>query len=100
MSRFDRFILTKILALIEREVKGLEGFCYTRRVMRWLVVATIKFYRRLPLPTHAACRFTPTCSAYTLQAVQKYGSIKGLWLGLKRVVRCNPFCKGGYDPLK
>ncbi|MEK7497802.1 MAG: membrane protein insertion efficiency factor YidD [Patescibacteria group bacterium] len=46
-----------------------------------------------------ACRFTPTCSLYTKQAVKKYGTIKGLFLGIKRVIRCNPFSKAGYDPL-
>lgn len=46
-----------------------------------------------------SCRFLPTCSQYTYQAVEKYGSIKGLWLGLKRIVRCHPWNKGGFDPI-
>lgn len=46
------------------------------------------------------CRFSPTCSEYTYQAVEKYGAGKGLWLGLKRVVRCNPWSKGGVDLVK
>lgn len=46
------------------------------------------------------CRFTPSCSEYTYQAVAKYGSVKGLYLGLKRVIRCHPFSKGGLDPVK
>ncbi len=46
------------------------------------------------------CRFYPSCSEYTKQALEKYGCIKGLFLGIKRIVRCNPFSKGGYDPLK
>lgn len=46
------------------------------------------------------CKFYPTCSEYTKQAINKYGSIKGTWLGIKRILRCNPFSKGGYDPLK
>ena len=46
------------------------------------------------------CKFYPTCSEYTKQAIEKYGAIKGLFLGIKRIVRCNPFSKGGYDPLK
>ncbi|HLL60536.1 MAG TPA: membrane protein insertion efficiency factor YidD [Candidatus Nitrosocosmicus sp.] len=45
------------------------------------------------------CRFEPTCSQYTYQAVEKYGVIKGLVLGLKRIIRCHPFSKGGFDPL-
>jgi len=46
------------------------------------------------------CKFYPTCSEYTKQAIEKYGAIKGLFLGIKRIFRCNPFSKGGYDPLK
>ena len=46
------------------------------------------------------CRFYPRCSEYTKQALEKYGCIKGLGLGIKRIIRCNPFSKGGYDPLK
>ena len=46
------------------------------------------------------CKFYPTCSEYTKQAVEKYGVLKGLVLGIKRIIRCNPFSKGGYDPVK
>lgn len=46
------------------------------------------------------CKFYPTCSEYTKQAIKKYGFIKGCILGAKRIFRCNPFSKGGYDPLK
>lgn len=45
------------------------------------------------------CRFQPSCSSYTYQAVEKYGTIKGLFLGTKRIIRCNPYSKGGYDPV-
>ncbi|MCX6743378.1 MAG: membrane protein insertion efficiency factor YidD, partial [Candidatus Parcubacteria bacterium] len=45
------------------------------------------------------CRYHPTCSQYTYQAVDKYGVIKGLWLGLKRILRCTPLSKGGFDPV-
>lgn len=50
--------------------------------------------------TDQICRFSPTCSQYTYQAVSKYGTFKGLFLGLMRIVRCHPWSKGGYDPLK
>lgn len=46
------------------------------------------------------CKFYPTCSEYTRQAIEKYGALKGTFLGVKRVLKCNPFSKGGYDPLK
>lgn len=45
------------------------------------------------------CKFYPSCSDYMVQAIQKYGCIKGVWLGIKRILRCHPFAKGGYDPL-
>ena len=45
------------------------------------------------------CKFYPTCSEYTKQAINKYGVLKGCTLGLKRIIRCNPFSKGGYDPV-
>lgn len=46
------------------------------------------------------CKYYPSCSEYTKQAIEKYGTLKGIWLGLKRIIKCNPFSKGGYDPLK
>ncbi len=46
------------------------------------------------------CKFYPTCSEYTRQAIEKYGAIKGSFLGIKRIIKCNPFSRGGYDPLK
>lgn len=57
------------------------------------------FLKQLYL-TDAACRFRPTCSEYNYQTVEKYGVIKGLFLGLKRIIRCHPWNKGGYDPVK
>lgn len=60
----------------------------------------IEFYRRFVSPLFPpSCRFTPSCSLYTLEAVQKYGAIRGVWMGGLRVLRCNPFCKGGHDPV-
>ena len=46
------------------------------------------------------CKYYPTCSQYTKQAIEKYGVVRGMLLGLKRILKCNPFSKGGYDPLK
>ncbi|MEA2020676.1 MAG: membrane protein insertion efficiency factor YidD, partial [Patescibacteria group bacterium] len=49
--------------------------------------------------TDRVCKFEPSCSEYTYQAVEKYGILKGLWLGFKRIIRCHPWNKGGYDPV-
>ena len=67
-----------------------------KRLLRWL----IRLYRRYVSPhTPPACRFTPTCSQYALTAIDRFGAVKGGWLALKRILRCNPFCRGGYDPV-
>ena len=60
----------------------------------------IRAYQICISPLHGpTCRFTPTCSAYALEAIQKYGPGKGLFLSIKRVLKCNPFHEGGYDPV-
>lgn len=60
----------------------------------------IQFYQSFISPLLPdSCRYTPTCSQYGIEAVKKYGPLKGLWLTFKRILRCNPFCKGGYDPV-
>ncbi len=65
--------------------------------MKIFVLRLIRFYQKyLSLEV---CRFTPTCSEYTYQAVNHYGIITGLWIGLQRIVRCHPWNKGGYDPI-
>ena len=69
--------------------------------MKKLFLALIRFYRRSISPlTPAVCRFTPTCSAYAYEAIEKYGAFKGGFLALKRFFRCHPFYKGDpYDPV-
>jgi len=68
--------------------------------MKKLVLILIKFYQKFISPMFPpSCRFTPTCSQYTFEAVEKYGPIKGLFLGIKRILRCNPFFPGGEDPV-
>ncbi|MCD8082916.1 MAG: membrane protein insertion efficiency factor YidD [Clostridiales bacterium] len=52
-----------------------------------------------PLKRYPHCKYTPTCSQYAIEALQKYGVVKGLWLATKRIIRCNPWAEGGYDPV-
>jgi putative membrane protein insertion efficiency factor len=76
---------------------------------RYLVVKIIKIYQKTlsfdhgwlkVFYPHGFCRFSPTCSEYAIQSIEKYGLIKGGILSIWRVLRCNPFNKGGYDPVK
>ena len=69
--------------------------------MKKFLIKMINFYQKnISLRTIKKCKYYPTCSEYTKQAILKYGSIKGTLLGIKRIIKCNPFSKGGYDPLK
>ena len=64
-------------------------------------VALIKVYRRVVSPMlPRSCRFTPSCSLYTLQAIERYGLLRGGFMGARRLLRCHPFSEGGYDPVK
>lgn len=66
------------------------------------MVLLVKFYRFVAhkiFHKRSSCIFTPTCSEYAMEAFEKYGFFKGLYLSVKRVLRCNPWSKGGYDPL-
>jgi len=68
--------------------------------MKTVLLGMIRFYRRYLSPLHPpTCRFIPTCSAYAVEAVEKYGAAKGGLLALRRLMRCHPFHKGGYDPV-
>ncbi|MGI6161765.1 MAG: membrane protein insertion efficiency factor YidD [Christensenellales bacterium] len=68
--------------------------------MKKLLLKLIEAYRKHISPMlPAACRFVPSCSQYAYTAIQDYGVFKGLCLALFRLLRCNPFCKGGYDPV-
>jgi uncharacterized protein len=69
--------------------------------MKALVKFVIRGYQRtISLWLPPSCRFYPSCSTYCLEAVEKYGAITGMWLGLKRIARCNPLNPGGYDPVR
>lgn len=68
--------------------------------MKQVVIAIIRFYQRyLSAALGSSCRFQPTCSQYTVEAVERYGAAKGLWMGARRIGRCHPFNPGGYDPV-
>lgn len=67
--------------------------------MKYFLIGMIKIYQMIPIPTHVLCRHQPTCSEYTKQAIIKYGSIKGCFLGFKRILHCNPWGTSGYDPV-
>jgi uncharacterized protein len=68
--------------------------------MRTVILALIRFYQRFISPLLGSnCRFYPTCSHYTYDAIAKFGVLQGSWLGLKRIIRCHPWNPGGYDPV-
>ena len=68
--------------------------------MKTLLLLLISFYRAAISPMlPPSCRYVPTCSAYAMEAIEKYGAAKGGWLALKRILRCHPFHKGWYDPV-
>jgi putative membrane protein insertion efficiency factor len=71
-----------------------------RRWPRLVVMGLIRAYQMtLSHRMITQCRFTPTCSRYTFEAVERYGALKGSWLGAKRILRCHPFHPGGFDPV-
>lgn len=71
------------------------------QALKYLAILVIRSYQTLVSPLlPPACRFMPTCSQYTLEAITRYGLLKGSYLGLRRLLRCHPFHPGGYDPVK
>ena len=68
--------------------------------MKRVLLALVRGYKKYISPLlPPSCRFTPTCSEYAMEAIQKHGAFKGGLLAIWRILRCNPFCKGGYDPV-
>ncbi len=69
--------------------------------MKYIFIFLIRIYRRFisPLKRYPTCIYVPTCSEYAIQALEKYGFWKGGFLAVRRILRCNPFAKGGYDPV-
>ena len=69
------------------------------RIPREMVLSVIRLYQFVASPFPSHCRYSPGCSTYGLQAVERYGAIKGSWLTVKRLARCHPFGGSGYDPV-
>jgi uncharacterized protein len=70
------------------------------KTARWMALAGIRVYQIFLGPIFGgACRFEPSCSAYAYEAIQRFGAARGTWLGMKRLLRCRPLSKGGYDPV-
>jgi putative membrane protein insertion efficiency factor len=69
--------------------------------MQRTILMLLRIYKQFVSPLlPSACRFYPTCSEYTMEAVRKFGPARGLWMGVKRISRCHPFHAGGYDPVR
>ena len=67
--------------------------------MKKILIIMIKGYQKIPGSFHNSCRHIPTCSNYAIEAIEKHGSIKGSFLAIKRIIRCNPWGTSGYDPV-
>ncbi|MGI5172688.1 membrane protein insertion efficiency factor YidD [Treponema sp. OMZ 840] len=73
---------------------------FFKKLCQNFFIGLIRFYQICLSPLFPpSCRFYPTCSNYALGVIRKYGAVKGLFLAVKRILRCNPYCKGGYDPV-
>ena len=69
-------------------------------MLKSFILASLRFYKAALSPvTFAACKYYPTCSCYAMEAVEKYGPARGLWMAAARILRCRPFHPGGYDPV-
>ncbi len=68
--------------------------------MKYILIGLVRLYQYMLSPfMTSSCRFQPTCSHYGIEALRKYGALKGLWLTIKRILRCHPWSEGGYDPV-
>jgi len=67
--------------------------------MKYFLIGLIKVYQMIPGSWHDMCKHIPTCSNYAIESIRIHGCLKGSWLSFKRILRCNPFNKGGYDPV-
>ena len=68
--------------------------------MKWILIKIIRLYQRIPSNVHSYCRHYPTGSNYAIEAIEEYGSVKGSFMAIKRIIKCNPLGTKGYDPVK
>ena len=74
--------------------------CLRGEKLKKFIISLVRFYQRNISPlSPPSCRYSPSCSEYMVQAVKKYGALKGSLMGIARILRCHPFVKGGYDPV-
>ena len=89
---YSRQALTLTLSQRERELSG---------SMRFILISLLKLYKAVISPwLPPSCRFVPTCSEYAREAIERYGALRGSGMAVWRLLRCQPFCEGGYDPVK
>ena len=67
--------------------------------MKRIAILIIKIYQKIPGPWHSCCKHQPTCSNYAIGVLEEFGFFKGTWLTIKRILKCNPWSSGGYDPI-
>ena len=80
--------------------QGRASMSHRRSAAKWVLLGPIRFYQLAISPmTPATCRYYPSCSNYAVEAIDKYGALKGGWLAVRRVLRCHPFRPGGFDPV-
>ena len=87
----------------QRDAPRVVKSCLFKNIasMQRILIGFIRGYQTItPVILPKACRFNPSCLQYALEAIQKHGAIKGLWMAFKRILKCSPFSKGGYDPVR